>query len=105
MGFGERGDPASATKSRGASPRTVTCPGWRFQVGSVGRGGSLLSPFGDPGGVLTTLEATQRQILSQISHRCHPILEAFVWELTTEVAELPVRRIVWPSQGGGRSAP
>ena len=30
-----------------------------------------------------TLEATQGLILSQYpTHRCHPILVAFVWELT-----------------------
>jgi len=28
--------------------------------------------------------------LKSISHRCHPILGAFVWELTKETIELPV---------------
>ena len=27
--------------------------------------------------------------LKSISHRCHPILEAFVWELTEETIDLP----------------
>ena len=34
--------------------------------------------------------------LKSISHRCHPILEAFVWELTEETIDLPLGCI----QGG-----
>jgi len=34
--------------------------------------------------------------LKSISHRCHPILVVFVWELTTETIDLPLGRL----QGG-----
>ena len=37
-----------------------------------------------------TLETTQGQISSQISHRCYLILVAFVWELTQETIYLPL---------------
>ena len=36
----------------------------------------------------TTLEATQG--LKSISHRCHPILVAFVWEVAEETIDLPL---------------
>jgi len=48
----------------------------------------------------SALEATQGQILSQISHRCHPILVAFVWELTKETIHFPLGCL----QGGSRQA-
>jgi len=40
-----------------------------------------------------TLEVSQGQILANlesISHRCHPILVAFLWELTKETIDLPL---------------
>ena len=45
-----------------------------------------------------TLEVTQEQISSQSSHRCHPILVAFVWKLTKETINLPLCCL----QGGWR---
>ena len=42
-------------------------------------------PGGDPGANLGNPGANQ-----QISHRCHPILVAFVWELTEETIDLPL---------------
>ena len=36
------------------------------------------------------LEATQGQISSQSTTDCHPILVAFVWELTEETIDLPL---------------
>ena len=38
----------------------------------------------------TTLEVTQGANLKSISHRCHPILVAFVWKLTKETIVLPL---------------
>ena len=40
--------------------------------------------------IQATLEATQGQIFKSISHKCHPILVAFVWELTKETIYLPL---------------
>ena len=40
-------------------------------------------PQGHPGG-------NPGANLKSISHRCHPILEAFVWELTKETIHLPL---------------
>ena len=45
-----------------------------------------------------TLEATQGKTLRPISHRYHPILVSFVWELTTETIDLPMGCL----QGGVR---
>jgi len=39
---------------------------------------------------ISTLEVTQGQILSQISHRCYLSEVAFVWELTKETIVLPL---------------
>ena len=39
--------------------------------------------------------------LKSISHRCHPILVAFVWELTEETIDLPLGCL----QGGRREVP
>ena len=41
-----------------------------------------LHPGGDPGANLKS-----------ISHRCHPILVAFIWELTKENLDLPLGRL------------
>ena len=35
-------------------------------------------------------QATQGQNLKSVSHRCHPILVAFVRELTRETIDLPL---------------
>ena len=42
--------------------------------------------------------------LKSISHRCHPILVAFVWELTEETINLPVGCLLGgvPGQDTGR---
>ena len=37
-----------------------------------------------------TLEATQGQIFKSISHRCYLFDAAFLWELTTEIVDLPL---------------
>ena len=39
--------------------------------------------------------------LTSISHRCHPILVAFVWELTEEAINLPLGCL----QGGSSPSP
>ena len=42
--------------------------------------------------------------LKSISHRCHPILVAFVWELTKEIIDLPLGCLqggVYPLEGQG----
>ena len=45
--------------------------------------GSAQGPFSHPGG-------NPGANLKSISHRCHPILVAFVWELTKETIDLPL---------------
>jgi len=60
-------------------------------VGSVARSkqvGGRNHPGGNPGANLKS-----------ISHRCHPILVAFVWELTEDTINLPLSCL----QGGGGS--
>jgi len=70
---------------------------WRMHFGGNGGKGRVLGfrtgltseshPGGNPG-----------QNLKSIPHRCHPILVAFVWELTTETIYLPLGCL----QGGSR---
>jgi len=48
-------------------------------AGRPRRVASLLHPGGNPGANLKS-----------ISHRCHPILVAFLWELTKETIDLPL---------------
>ena len=43
--------------------------------------------------------------LKSISHRCHPILVAFVWELTKETIDLHLGCLQGGSQGGQRPLP
>ena len=55
-------------------------PGWVGMRTCTSQQGLLLGhPGGNPG-------ANQKSI----SHRCHPILVAFVWELTKETIDLPL---------------
>ena len=53
--------------------------------------GAFLSPH-HPGG-------NPRANLKSFSHRCHPILVAFLWDLTEETIDLPLGCL----QGGERS--
>ena len=46
---------------------------------TIMRTGIALNPVGNPGANLKS-----------ISHRCHPILVAFVWEITKETIKLPL---------------
>ena len=45
-------------------------------------------------------EGNPRANLGSISHRCHPILVAFLWEMTKETINLPLGRLQ-----GGRLGP
>ena len=66
----------------------MTLTVWNGMI--VGPHGVSSHPGGNPGANLKS-----------ISHRCHPILVAFVWELTEETIHLPLGCL----EGGSRHAP
>ena len=80
----------------------------RFVVWCSEGGGMNVVLFGGGGGGMKWCEACTSKEgkhprgnpganLKSISHRCHPILVAFVWELTKEIIDLPLGCL----QGGG----
>ena len=73
---GARWSPATCGAHQGARKRRFA-PALR--AGWAAPGATYLHPGGNPG-----------ENLKSISHRCHPILVAFVWELTKETIYLPM---------------
>jgi len=59
--------------------RAATAPWCNTKQGLAKRWKHLVHPGGNPGANLQS-----------ISHRCHPILVAFVWDLTEETIDLPL---------------